>query len=150
MFFPDSSEVLYKMLLAKLTFLSLFYAVPFLFRTDRPAVSLISDVDSSSNNPEPLTRASVRPGSPDPRRRILPIVQVRPPTPTPSIVVSPGSRRSSLASRRGSEVGNLAGSRRGSEVSRRGSEMSRRGSEVSRRGSEVEYGLGMSWLIMIS
>lgn len=138
------------MLLAKLTFLSLFYAVTFLFPTDRPAASLTSDVDSSSNNPEPLTRASVRPGSPDPRRRILPIVQVRPPTPTPSIVVSPVSRRSSLASRRGSEIGSLAGSRRGSEVSRRGSEISRRGSEVSRRGSDIEYGLGMSWLIMSS
>lgn len=138
------------MLLAKLTLLSLFYAVTFLFLTDRQAGCLTSDVNGSSNNPESLSRASVRPGSPDPRRRILPNVQVRPPTPTPSIVVSPGSRRSSLASRRGSEVGNLAGSRRGSEVSRRGSEMSRRGSEVSRRGSEVEYGLGMSWLIMIS
>jgi len=138
------------MLLAKLMVLSLFYAVTFLFPTDRPEASLISDLDGSSNNPEPLTRASVRPGSPDPRRRILPIVQVRPPTPTPSIVVSPGSRRSSLASRRGSEVGNVTGSRRSSEVSRRGSEMSQRSSEMSRRGSEVEYGLGMSWLIMIS
>jgi hypothetical protein len=143
------------MLLVKLTVLSLILhlslsTVTFLFPTDRAAASLTFDIDGSSNNSEPLTRVSVRPGSPDLRRKILPSVQVGLPTPTPSIVVSPGSRRSSLASRRGIEIGSLAGSRRGSEVSRRGSEMSRRSSEVSRRGSEVEYGPGMSWLTMIS
>ncbi|KAJ4442698.1 hypothetical protein ANN_04287 [Periplaneta americana] len=100
------------------------------------------NTEPENNNPEPMTRSTVRPGSPDPRRRMLPSVQVRPPTPVPSIVVSPGSRRSSLASRRGSEIASLAGSRRGSEISRRGSEISRRGSEVSRRGSEVEHGPG--------
>ncbi|XP_069690640.1 uncharacterized protein [Periplaneta americana] len=101
------------------------------------------NTEPENNNPEPMTRSTVRPGSPDPRRRMLPSVQVRPPTPVPSIVVSPGSRRSSLASRRGSEIASLAGSRRGSEISRRGSEISRRGSEVSRRGSEVEHGPGL-------
>ncbi|KAJ9599161.1 hypothetical protein L9F63_010338 [Diploptera punctata] len=68
------------------------------------------------------TRAAVRPGSPDPRRKVVPGIQVRPPTPVPTIVVSPGSRRSSLASRRGSDIASICGSRRGSEVSRRGSE----------------------------
>ncbi|XP_023704673.1 uncharacterized protein LOC111862989 isoform X2 [Cryptotermes secundus] len=112
-------------------------------------ISQQQDTECCSSNPQPSSRGSVRPGSPDPRRRILPSVQVHPPTPTPTIVVSPGSRRSSLASRRGSEFESLAGSRRGSEasrrsseISRRGSEASRRGSEVSRRGSEVEPGPG--------
>ncbi|XP_068084393.1 uncharacterized protein [Anabrus simplex] len=96
-----------------------------------------------------LGRASIRPGSPDPRRRSManstvPTVSVRPPTPT--IVVSPSSRRTSLASRRGSEF--ESGSRRGSAANsptnqgregldrRFSSDGSRRGSEASRRGSD--------------
>jgi hypothetical protein len=154
-FFPDSFVVLYKMLLVKLTVLSVFLnlflsTVTFLFLTDRLAASLTSDIDGPSNNSDPLTRASVRPSSRDPQRKISPSVQALPPIPTRSIVMSPANRRRSLESRKGIEVGSLAGSRRGSEVSRRGSEMSRRGSEVSRRGSEVKYGPGMSWLTMIS
>ncbi|KDR22130.1 hypothetical protein L798_02094, partial [Zootermopsis nevadensis] len=86
---------------------------------------------------EPLPKGLVRPGSPDPRRRLSSSVQVRPPTSTPSIVVSPGSRRPSLASRRGSEIGSATGCQQGSEFSRRGSEISRRDSEISRRGSEI-------------
>lgn len=109
------------------------------------SLSISSNIEGCSNNPEVPLRGLVRPGSPDPRRRILPSVQVHPPTPTPTIVVSPGSRRPSLASRRGSELESLASSRRGSEASRQGSNISQRSSEVSRRGNEVEPSPGVLW-----
>ncbi|CAG2066122.1 unnamed protein product, partial [Timema podura] len=74
-------------------------------------------------------RPAVRPGSPDPRRKAPVPVGV-----LPSILVSPCSRKSSLASRRGSDISNLNdNSRRGSDCSRRGSDISKQGDNFSRR-----------------
>nr|CAD7411398.1 unnamed protein product [Timema cristinae] len=81
----------------------------------------------SPGSPRPV----VRPGSPDPRRKAPVPVGV-----LPSILVSPCSRKSSLASRRGSDISNL------NDISRRGSDCSRRGSDISKQGDNLSRRLG--------